>query len=154
MALRRLLLDSATLRQRLQDLANQRLVATATVCRSSRWVLSYFADVERLAEQLEGVWTAGELHRLIAMLAAGRTFDAETIERRIPRTLTIVAGRGGNGKRRTPSTIAFVARSLELKSGGLTATEADERVAHENPCGVSNAQAVAVYRKRVRDQAG
>jgi hypothetical protein len=109
------------------------------------------AGIERLSRDLEGTWTTAELQRLVEMLAEGRTFDGATIEQRIPATLTIAAGRGGNGKRLAPSTIAFVARALELKCEGLTAAKADAQVDAENH-GVSSTEAVGVYRKRLRDR--
>lgn len=147
MMLRRLLRDSPIVRGRLEKLQAQRAVATW----SAR--LAYYAGVDRLSRQLEGAWSDPEIHRLIDMLAQGRMFDGEMIERRIPATLVIAAGRSGNGKQLALSTIEFVGRSLELKCEGMTATEADEQVACENH-GVKNAQAVAVYRKRLRDRLG
>jgi hypothetical protein len=93
-----------------------------------------------------------ELDDVCAKLSAGRTFGVDTLKGLIP-AIGFTAGRQGRRQPRSmsPSTSAFVARSLALRCAGLTATQADEQVADENP-GVRNRWTVAVYRHRFRDR--
>lgn len=121
---RRLLLQSEEVRRRLR--ADDRL--------------------EQLVMDLDGHFGLWELQNAAANLRSGR--DPAV-------AVTLVTGRIRQRARRlSASTIEIAAASLVLRAGGLTATQADERVAGELPHRPGHPVSptlVCQYRKRLRD---
>lgn len=138
--------------QRLRDLAAKCPAPHPRSIEEFAASLPYWSGGERLSRDIDGLWDAAYIDQLARQLAAGRTFLGDTLETRIPNTIGFTCGREGRGRAESRSTAAFVARSLELRCAGLTATAADEQVAQENPHGVRDRQTVAIYRKRIRDR--
>jgi hypothetical protein len=136
--------------QRLRDLAAIRPTPRPRPLAAG---LPYWSAVERLSRAVDGLWDGAEIDGLAGEVAAGRTFLGDTVATRIPNGIGIACGRLGQPRHQSPSTIAFVARALELRCAGLAPSAADEQVADES-YGVRDRQTVAVYRKRIRDRLG
>jgi hypothetical protein len=151
-ALRKAIRATPNFQRRLHKLAESRPIGLAPRSTAEATAgISYWSEIAQLSNALGGLWSEADLDDLAAKLLDGRTFDGDTLSTRIPDTITFAAGRQGRGRSESPSTVAFVARSLALQCDGLSATVADDQVADEN-CGVKDRQMVAIYRKRLRDR--
>jgi hypothetical protein len=134
MSLRAYLLEQPEVAQRLQALVDLKPGGHV-----SQWAaqdgLRYYLELGRLHADLEHVWSEAEIDRLV---------DGDRVG------FALCAGRAGRGRRRTPDFVRLVGRALAGRAAGMSASRADEAAADAD-AGVVTTEAVAIYRKRLRD---
>jgi hypothetical protein len=119
--------------------------------------LAYFLAVDRLKVDLDRAWCAAEIDAIAQKWA---TYSQELAEGLATVGLGLSCGRDGYGRREKETTIARAARSTALRAGGVSASEADQRVADEvnrgrkmsGEPGWMTPSTIAGYRKRLRDR--